>query len=34
LKSIPENWSLTATVALFVLLSLVGGIRYEGFLAP
>ena len=28
------NWSLIATVSLFVLLSLVGGIRYEGFLAP
>jgi galactofuranose transport system permease protein len=34
LKSLPENWSLIATVALFLLLSLVGGIRYEGFLAP
>jgi galactofuranose transport system permease protein len=33
-KSLPENWSLVATVALFLLLSLVGGIRYEGFLAP
>ena len=34
MKSLPENWSLIATVALFLLLSLVGGIRYEGFLAP
>jgi galactofuranose transport system permease protein len=34
MKSLRENWSLIATVALFLLLSLVGGIRYEGFLAP
>jgi simple sugar transport system permease protein len=33
-KRLPENWSLLATVALFLLLSLVGGMRYEGFLAP
>jgi simple sugar transport system permease protein len=33
-KGLTENWSLIATVALFLLLSLVGGIGYEGFLAP
>jgi galactofuranose transport system permease protein len=34
LNSIRGNWSLIATVALFLLLSVMGGIRYEGFLAP
>lgn len=34
MRIVRENWSLIATVALFLLLSLVGGIRYEGFLAP
>ena len=34
MNSIRGNWSLIATVALLLLLSVVGGIRYEGFLAP
>jgi galactofuranose transport system permease protein len=34
LRSIRGNWSLIATVGLLLLLSVVGGIRYEGFLAP
>jgi len=34
LNSIRGNWSLIATVALFLFLSVMGGIRYEGFLAP